>query len=352
MKSIRHSTVLSLTLIWLCASTATPAWASGDLFRVSQLEEAGQSSSEPQHRRSTSYHSTRWHDTWTRVWRRASSSSSSSSRNVPPAGFYPPGDGGGSMLTSVPNTFPAGQGEPINVILSGNSDEAVLVDQEIFGGLRNYFLSIGFSGECLGQHSGSDQEANLGDGHGFLNETAVIRWDYGDPQLGTCQETIQGGNHFRYWVQNGPSANSGAIFMALSYELPISLEHDIVPNGYNLARDYLIGNITHTAIPTANLTNGTTFSGDTSSANYTYHTDILYVTGLLPNTSVGINHNLTVGVDGVNAADGLVAILDVKITSQPKKSFAWRTSPPLLWHLPSVLPLMVLILLPTSFLVS
>ena len=26
--------------------------------------------------------------------------------------------------------------------------------------------SFGFSGECLGQHSGSDQAANLGDGNG------------------------------------------------------------------------------------------------------------------------------------------------------------------------------------------
>ena len=98
-------------------------------------------------------------------------------------------------------------------------------------------------------------------------ETAVIRWDYGDPALGSCKETIEGGNHFRYWVQNGPSANrcaslficpgyllnvaftSGAIFMALSYELPIARmfllvtfcihlsnlayeeQHDIIPNG-------------------------------------------------------------------------------------------------------------------------
>ena len=39
------------------------------------------------------------------------------------------------------------------------------------------------------------------------NETSELRWDYGDPSLGTCQETIKGGNHFRYWIQNGPSAN-------------------------------------------------------------------------------------------------------------------------------------------------
>lgn len=84
--------------------------------------------------------------------------------------------------------------------------------------------SFGFAGECLGQHAGDHQGANLGDGRGYRtcssvdagnhpsnlvvdNETAVIRWNYGDPQLGTCKETIQGGNHFRYWVQDGPSAN-------------------------------------------------------------------------------------------------------------------------------------------------
>lgn len=39
------------------------------------------------------------------------------------------------------------------------------------------------------------------------NETAVIRLDYGNPALGSCEETVEGGNHFRYWVQNGPSAD-------------------------------------------------------------------------------------------------------------------------------------------------
>ena len=101
-----------------------------------------------------------------------------------------------------------------------------------FSALNYVFRSIGFAGECLGQHSGSDQEANLGDGHGFraftialchstpsssylfsiypkkkVNETAVIRWDYGDPTLGTCKETVEGGNHLRYWTQTGSEAN-------------------------------------------------------------------------------------------------------------------------------------------------
>lgn len=40
------------------------------------------------------------------------------------------------------------------------------------------------------------------------NETAVMRFDYDDPYLGTCQETVKGGNHFRYWTQNGKDANT------------------------------------------------------------------------------------------------------------------------------------------------
>ncbi|THU83910.1 hypothetical protein K435DRAFT_971386 [Dendrothele bispora CBS 962.96] len=294
------------------------------------------------------------------LWKRAS-------RNVPEQGFYDPRDHGGSWLTVVDGTFPPGQGEPINMIISGNSDEAVLQDREEDGGLRNYWLSLEFAGECLGQHSGSDQGANLGDGNGAKNETAVIRFDYGQPQLGTCQETINGGNHFRYWVQDGDDANSGAIFMAVSYEMPIAREcvsylpplpkppsriffsilpllapnnqltlpfsfsplppsllpilytvqHDIIPNGYNLARDYIVGNITQSPIPTLSLTNSTTYSGSTSFEGWTYQTDVIYLSGMLDNTSIGINHNVTVQTGSSNASDGLVALLTVKVTGKP-----------------------------------
>lgn len=68
-------------------------------------------------------------------------------------------------------------------MISGNSDERVLKDQEVDGGLRNYFLcvtapmtfwfalipcgrSLGFAGNCLGQKADSMQAANLGDGNG------------------------------------------------------------------------------------------------------------------------------------------------------------------------------------------
>ncbi|KAJ7738415.1 hypothetical protein B0H16DRAFT_1325494, partial [Mycena metata] len=173
---------------------------------------------------------------------------------------------------------------------------------------------VGFTSECLGQHEGAPQMANLGDGNGYVNETAVLRWDYGDPSLGTCRETVEGGNHFRYWRQNGASANSSAVFMATSYEMPIAEGHNIVVNGYNLGRDWLVGNITNSSIDTSTLTNTSTFSGTVSYAGFVYSTSISYVSGLLGNTSVGVNHGSTVGIDG------LVAVLDVKITTIPKNA--------------------------------
>ena len=87
-------------------------------------------------------------------------------------------------------------------------------------------------------------------------------------------------------------------------------------------RDWLVGNATaqSTIINTSALTNTSTISGQTSYGGYTYHTNVEYVPGLVPNTSIGINHNATVGIDGINAADGLVAVLGVTITQRPHSS--------------------------------
>ncbi|KAJ3752257.1 hypothetical protein EV360DRAFT_97492 [Lentinula raphanica] len=229
--------------------------------------------------------------------------------------YFDPSSNGGSMLTTVADTSPPGQQEPINLIISANSDAGVLKDGNVDGGLQTYFNSLGFAGECLGNHLGDDQAANLGDGNGLINQTGVMRWDYGNVQTGTCEESIDGGNHFRYWIQNGSAADSNAIFMAASYELPASSNHDIVVNGYNLGRDWLVGNITGSTIPTESLTNSSSYSGNTASNGFNFSTAVQYVSGLLPNTSVGINHNLTVATNGVNAVDGLVAVLTVKITA-------------------------------------
>ncbi|KAG6331347.1 hypothetical protein ID866_7743 [Astraeus odoratus] len=275
-------------------------------------------------------------------------------------GYYIPANGGGSMLTSVPNTYPAGLGEPLNIIISAYSDSQILQNTVDDGGLVNYFQSFGFSTECLGQHSGDNQAANLGDGNGWLNETAVIRWDYGNATFGTCEETINGGDHFRYWIQNGADANSGAIFLAASYEMPIaraylrlrivlasrkltypltsSEDHDIIVNGYDLGRDWLVGNATaqSVVISTAALTNTSTFSGQTSYGGYTYQTTVDYVSGLLQNSSDGINHAYTVAYNGSNAIDGLVAIMTVKLLTKPQSVASgaeWTSRPTHIWML-------------------
>ncbi len=86
--------------------------------------------------------------------------------------------------------------------------------------------------------------------------------------------------------------------------------------------DWLIGNATaqSSLIPTVNLTNATTFSGQTSYGGYVYQNSVEYVTGFLTNGSDGINHYLSVGANGTNAVDGLVALLTVKILSSPPSS--------------------------------
>lgn len=52
--------------------------------------------------------------------------------------------------------------------------------------------SIGFTNECLGFHIGNPQTANLGDGRGWVNESAVLRYDFNDAIVGTCLESLAG----------------------------------------------------------------------------------------------------------------------------------------------------------------
>jgi hypothetical protein len=68
--------------------------------------------------------------------------------------------------------------------------------------------------ECFGAHLGDPQSADLGDSHGFVNQTIELREDFGSTSLGTCLESFVGGNHLRMFRQNGPTANTGALFLA------------------------------------------------------------------------------------------------------------------------------------------
>ncbi|GHJ86910.1 hypothetical protein NliqN6_3312 [Naganishia liquefaciens] len=236
------------------------------------------------------------------------------------SGFDDPRVNGGYMLTIAQNTNPPGLGEPLNTILSADSDARVLALNSDEGGFLNYMLSTSLGEECLGQHYGDYQMANLGDGQGNVTEMEVLRWNYGDIYIGTCRETFNGGLHLRYWRQN----NTGAYFMAVSEELDLAANHLIAPNGYNLGRDHMVGNLTdqQSVIPTLNLTNTSTYSGSSSWANYTYETSVKYISGLLQNSSEGVNHPDSVAVNGRPAIDGLVAVLTVKITGVPPSSGA------------------------------
>lgn len=199
------------------------------------------------------------------------------------ADFFDPVAGGGSWLDNAGT----GVGEPLNVVISGQSDPKVLTDD----GFLNYARSLGMSTECLGIHLGDPQSANLGDGNGAVDQTTELRQDFIDPILGTCVESLIGGNHLRMYRQNGPTANSSALFLAVSHEENVTQGHTISPNGYNMGRDALAQNA----------------SSPTSFLGVKYSTTVKRLVNEMPSGAVGVNHGI--------AVDGTVVLLTVKITN-------------------------------------
>ncbi|TFK53859.1 hypothetical protein OE88DRAFT_1710972 [Heliocybe sulcata] len=199
------------------------------------------------------------------------------------AAYYAPSAGGGSELDNAGD----GYGEPLNVIISGLSSPGVLTD----AGLLNFAHALGYSEECLDLHAGGAQSADLGDGNGWVDQLIEIREDYGSAAVGTCLESLVGGNHFRVWRQNGTEADSGALFLAVSKEEDIFESHTIVPDGYDIGRNLLV----EAAV------------GTTSYGGVTYSTTAENITGLLAPGSDGVNHDI--------AQDGIVTLLTVTIVS-------------------------------------
>ncbi|KAF7309104.1 hypothetical protein MKEN_01112500 [Mycena kentingensis (nom. inval.)] len=223
--------------------------------------------------------------------------------------FIDPRLGGGRMVDTREDWNP-GTGEPLNVIISGKSSAEVLTEH----GRLQYFQAIGYDRECLGQHSGVAQSANLGDGRGEMNETvrfptmpkarggranicgnalqAVIRLRIGDvPVLGTCIESLSGGNHFRVF----PQAGTNALFLATSKEEDLTGKHHIIPDGYNLGRDQLVD----AAIGRHHGWDAKAFKENT------YETQVVMLAGLVNPGWDGIHNEVPV--------DGLVALLTVRI---------------------------------------
>ncbi|KAJ7735741.1 hypothetical protein B0H16DRAFT_1731169 [Mycena metata] len=189
--------------------------------------------------------------------------------------FYDPRSQGGSMLDNAGS----GGGEPLNVIISGQSTPSVLTNSGFLG----YAGALGFAIECFGMHMGDPQQANLGDGHGWVNQSVELRQDYGSAPLGTCWESIWGGNH----LQDGNLANSEALFLAVSKEENVINHHTISPNGYNIGRDLLVQRAV----------------GKTSFNGVRYTTTMRRIDGLMAPGSQGVNHGI--------ATDGAVVLLTV-----------------------------------------
>ncbi|KAF6761248.1 hypothetical protein DFP72DRAFT_988020 [Ephemerocybe angulata] len=194
--------------------------------------------------------------------------------------YFDPRKGGGSLLNQSGGP---GLGEPLNVIISGKSSSGVLTAS----GFLNYVRAVGYSVECFGQHQGARQPANLGDGNGPRDEREVLREHFGIPGLGTCLESLVGGNHLRTYRQDGPSANSGALFLAVSQEKDLTDHHDIVPDGYNIGRDRFV----NAAV------------GKKRFLWTEYTTTVQDVPGLLTLGSEGVNHGIS--------QDGIVKLLTV-----------------------------------------
>ena len=108
----------------------------------------------------------------------------------------------------------------------------------------------------------------------------------------------------------------------------------IIPNGYNLGRDWIAGNATSKEITNAtssiHQTGQTvgywTQNGDSATnVSFTYQTELTYLSGLITNDSSLVNHNDQVGVNGNPPQDGLVAHFKVSIKegNQPVGDNSW-----------------------------
>ena len=84
-------------------------------------------------------------------------------------------------------------------------------------------------------------------------------------------------------------------------------------------RDWAVGNVTNQTqvIDSDAVTNASTFQGQTAFGGYTYSTTVTYVSGLLLNTSDGVNHAGDVAPPGRFAIDGLVSVFEAHIVGRP-----------------------------------
>ncbi|GAA6062507.1 hypothetical protein JCM10212_006356 [Sporobolomyces blumeae] len=242
-------------------------------------------------------------------------STATAATDLPALGFYNPTGNGGGWRTTWEYVEWQPLGEPINLVVSGHSSPEVLE----YDGVIDYFASLRFSAQCFQFYDdGSIQGADLGDGNGVLNQTTILRYNYDDPTLGTCGETLQGGNHFRLWQQNGSLANSGAWFLAASKEHNILLNHMIVPNGYDRGRDEIVQLATTDSLSSVSSSSSASNATTTSplSPHRVYRTTVRSVSG---EEYFGVNPDPKT-FNHYIGTDGRIAVLTVEVVGQESDS--------------------------------
>lgn len=163
---------------------------------------------------------------------------------IEPDYLLPNGTNGAAMqFLFIDNTT---KPEPINVILTAGSFPTVPVADNATvallqrNGLAQYLRALNYGDECLGLHLSTPAYADVGDGRGRRKLDFLYREDFGDPEGGTCRQTVLGGSHFRGWSQLVAADKPYAWFLAASNEQNLTLHHDIVPDGYDAGREEVV----------------------------------------------------------------------------------------------------------------
>ncbi|ORY77819.1 hypothetical protein BCR37DRAFT_394904 [Protomyces lactucae-debilis] len=128
--------------------------------------------------------------------------------------------------------------EPLNVVVTIPSVPGVAPNVTI----TSWLLTLNISDEWRGIHLSGAVEADLGDGLCLRKLDFLYRENFGDPESGTLQQTINGGLHLRAWHYR-QIANSSVLpgrdiwFFGASTEESLQKKHTISDNGYDTGRD-------------------------------------------------------------------------------------------------------------------
>lgn len=123
--------------------------------------------------------------------------------------------------------------EPLNVIVSGASDPYY----NTLDNFNNWLWAVGMDPtECFGIHGGGYDYVDLADGNPLQQQLEEPRQVTIGDGVGSCGESLLGGNHLRVYQQNG----TNAWFLAASTEHLVNGQHDIDNDGYNVGRDQFV----------------------------------------------------------------------------------------------------------------